>query len=100
MSGASRHSDPATSFAAAKSISVSKLEQTLLDLLRSHPEGLTSHEASALAKISLVSISPRFRPLFDKGLIVDSDEKRAGENGRKSIVWKIAPKPPEQGTLF
>jgi hypothetical protein len=35
-----------------------------------------------------VTVSPRFRPLVNKNLIVDSGEKRAGIGFKSSIVWK------------
>jgi hypothetical protein len=56
--------------------------------LRAHPAGLTSHEVAAHLGLSLVTVSPRMRPLVRKNLVVDSGEKRAGVGFMNSIVWK------------
>jgi hypothetical protein len=88
--GACRRDDPATSRAAAATAPVSDLEARVLQVLRSHPAGLTTHEISKIADAALVSISPRMRPLANKTLIRDSGGTRRGDNGRKSIVWVVA----------
>lgn len=83
-----RRSDPETSKAAARSIPVADLEKRVLEALRDHPLGLTSHDVANLLDLDLVSVSPRFRPLVEKGLILETSERRSGPSGRKSIVWK------------
>jgi hypothetical protein len=84
----SRYADPPTSKAAAKNLDTNYLENIVLDALRSHPLGLTSHEVASITGLSLVTVSPRFRPLVNKNLIVDSGEKRSGVGFKTSIVWK------------
>jgi hypothetical protein len=87
--GGSRRADPPTSKAAAKSIDTNGLEQLVVQALRTHPAGMTSHEVAAHLDLSLVTVSPRFRPLVNKNFIVDSGEKRAGVGFKSSIVWKV-----------
>jgi hypothetical protein len=88
--GAARRRDPETSKAAARHVDTNQLEAIVLDALRSHPRGLTSHQIASLTGLSLVTVSPRMRPLVRKNLIVDSGEKRAGVGFAKSIVWRAA----------
>lgn len=85
---AARATDPRTSHQAAASLPTSHLEEVVLGALKSHTEGLTSHELARITGLDLVTVSPRLRPLVNKRLVVDSGEKRAGTSGRQSIVWK------------
>jgi uncharacterized membrane protein len=87
-SGASRRSDPETSKAAAKSLDTNALESLVLETLRKHLGGLTSHEVASLTGLSLVTVSPRMAPLVRKGKICDSGERRSGVGFRSSTVWK------------
>lgn len=88
--GAARHADPDTAKAAAKTVAVADLEALVLGALRKFRlAGMTTHELAEYLKLSLVSVSPRMRPLVKKGLVVDSGERRAGTSGRTSIVWKV-----------
>lgn len=86
--GRSRRSDPETSKSAARNVKSNVLEEMVVGILRVYPNGLTSHEVADLLQESLVTISPRMRPLANKNLIVDSGEKREGVGFAKSIVWK------------
>jgi predicted transcriptional regulator len=86
--GRARRNDPDTSKKAAASVKVADLEARVLDALRDHGDGLTTHELSKLLDVDLVSVSPRLRPLSNKNLVRDSGERRRGDNGRSSIVWK------------
>lgn len=85
----SRRSDPPTSKSAARCVRATYLEGAVLEVLRLNPRGLTSHEVSAWLDLPLVTVSPRFRPLVNKNLIIDSGEKRAGVGFKTSIVWKV-----------
>ena len=85
--GRSRRRDPDTSKKAARSIPA-ELEAKVLETLRQFPGGLTSHEVSKILKMDLVSISPRFRPLALKNLVLPTTLRRRGPSGRTSIVWK------------
>jgi hypothetical protein len=85
--GRARRRDPETAKKAAAAVRVGELEGLVLGRLRSHG-GMTTHELAAALSVDLVSISPRMRPLVEKGLARDSGERRRGESGRASIVWK------------
>ena len=87
-----RGSDPVTARRAARSVQgeqATRMEAMILDALRDHADGLTSHELAEVTGLSLVSASPRLRPLVNKGLVMDSGVKRAGPSGRGSIVWRV-----------
>jgi predicted transcriptional regulator len=85
-----RHTDPSTSHDAAESVNVTALEQIVLNALKQHHEGATTEQLSDWLALSLVTISPRIRPLVRKGLVIDSGFKRCNASGRKSIVWRVA----------
>lgn len=86
-----RSTDPSTASEAAETVSVAKAEMLVLSRLRTKrllERGATSDEMAKLTGIDRVTVSPRFRPLERKGLIVDRGERRRGQSGRYSIVWK------------
>ncbi|MBZ5700287.1 MAG: hypothetical protein LAN84_00410 [Acidobacteriia bacterium] len=85
--GRSRRRDPDTAKKAAAAVPVADLEARVLQALRLL-KGATTHELAWFLKVDLVSVSPRMRPLAEKGLVRDSGERRRGESGRASIVWK------------
>lgn len=82
----SRRTDPSTSHVAAAKVDTSKLEAIVLDALRQSPQGLTSHQIASQLRLSLVTVSPRMRPLVRKGLITDT--ARTIEQGRQRILWQ------------
>jgi len=92
-----RYSDPETSHAAAESLSsteIARLERFVYTTIRSQPNGATWDELYYITGIAKASISPRFKPLRNKGLIefrciADTEEKikRPGDSGRGQIVW-------------
>jgi len=84
-----RQSDPSTSHAAAASFDPTDLEQIVLGAIIMHPRGATQDDVLAtLPNISYASITPRFKPLLNKGLIVATGEKRKGRSGRSQRVLK------------
>lgn len=83
-----RAHDPETAQAAAKSVPVNEMESAILAALRKYPNGLTSYELADVTGLSLVTVSPRMRPLVRKGLAEDSGENRPTPGGSKAIVWK------------
>jgi hypothetical protein len=85
-----RKTDSDTSHAAAASLRTTNLEALVLDTLRKLPNGAISFELADLLDLSLVAVSLRLRPLANKGLVVDSGDRRVGASGRKQIVWKAA----------
>jgi len=84
--GGCRSDDPATSLAAAESINTTKLEEIVLGEL-SKNNGMTSFELAASTGLSLVTVSPRLRPLVRKGAVRDSGIRRTSPSGRNVIVW-------------
>jgi DNA-binding MarR family transcriptional regulator len=91
-----RNSDPSTSHAAAASVDdiVTRMEFAVREgIVRTGGRGATWDELHALTGIDKASISPRFKPLREKGLIqwrTGEDGKvikRSGHSGRGQIVW-------------
>ena len=92
-----RRSDPDTSHNAADNMTevrLSELAQAALICIGRHPEGITAQDMAVETGYDHNTISPRLRPLANKGLIHDSGERRipVGKH-RPTIVWKIGPKP-------
>lgn len=83
-----RSSDPQTSHEAAESVRPTELESTVLEALRTFPAGATSYQIAAALGLSLVTVSPRLRPLVCKGLVVDSGHRARGPSGRSQTVWQ------------
>ena len=50
---------------------------------------MTSEELATFTGMPLVTVSPRLRPLANKGLLVCYG-KRANRSGRSAIVWVAA----------
>lgn len=92
--GGARSTDPDTSHDSAKFDTSFLQQQVLFTLLKEGP--LTSEEVADILKINLVSVSPRFRPLAEKGLIVDTGHRRKNRSGRSAILWRAVPKTPEK----
>lgn len=91
-----RTSDPISSDEAAETVPVTKLEAVCLSAIRASLLGLTSEELAMMTKLSLVTVSPRLRPLEQKGLIMKRGTSR-NRSGRQAIVWKAV---AQQGRLF
>jgi predicted ArsR family transcriptional regulator len=69
------------------------LEELVLSILQRRPSGLTTHELADVLQLSLVTVSPRMRPLVRRGAVIDSGERRKNVSGRASIVWKAVNDP-------
>ena len=80
--------DPVTSYESAEAIGqhVTSLEAMVLEALETHG-GQTSEQLAARLGISLVTVSPRLRPLEKKGKV-----RRAGtrpnSSRRNATVWE------------
>lgn len=74
---------------AVRGIEAARLERKVLDALTEHATGLTSHELVSVTGIPYESVTPRIKPLRERGWILDSGLRR-GER-RKSIVWISTP---------
>lgn len=87
-----RAHDPGTSKAAAASLepeALATMQKRVLEAVRAAgARGATTLELEAATGMQRVSISPRMSALARVRLIADSGERRAGPNGRHSIVWK------------
>lgn len=84
----SRSTDPETSREAAYVVNVNKTESLVLRAL--YDKGSrTWDEVTEITGLRSSSVSPRFKPLRRKGLIVESGDTRKGESGRMQTVWKI-----------
>jgi DNA-binding NarL/FixJ family response regulator len=85
-----RATDPATSKIAALAVTprLSNLEARVFDAIAAAgSDGLTTHELADRLDLSLVTVSPRIRPLCRKGKVKNSGRKRTGESGCPAIVW-------------
>lgn len=84
----SRKSDPRTSHDAASAVDVIGLERVVLDaLIAALPGGMTVDELVAALSIDKVTISPRLRPLCDKGYAVTAGTRKAIKSNRQQTVW-------------
>jgi predicted ArsR family transcriptional regulator len=63
-----RATDPATSHEAASKVDARTLSERVLECLRKHGAG-TAHDIAQRLGISLVSVSPRMRPLVEDGKV-------------------------------
>lgn len=95
-----RSSDPSTSLAAARSLKTSELEGVVLAKLKTFRNGATSDELARALGLSRDSVSPRMKPLVNKGHAIDSGRKRPGDSGRSQIVWRIPTTADLQLTLL
>jgi hypothetical protein len=83
-----RASDPQTSHDAAASLQSTELEFRVLDaLVTGFANGATSIQLAEHLHMAPWSVSPRMRPLCEKGFVMDSGRRLTGTSGRKSIVW-------------
>ena len=78
-----RRTDPATSHVAALTVDANRLEGLVVALLERNPDGLIVKEIASLLDIDKWSISPRMKPLEEKGLV-----QRTADRRDRSIVWK------------
>lgn len=83
-----RASDRDTSHLAAASVRATELEATVLAELRKYLNGATSYQLAESLRLSLVTVSPRMRPLVSKGLAEDSGRRVTGPSGRSQTIWR------------
>jgi hypothetical protein len=84
-----RRESPSTSKAAAKDVAKKSahLEQLVLDVIRSYPNGCISDDVrKALSDLPYSSVTARFSALVRKGRVQVTGEKRAGESGKHQRV--------------
>lgn len=82
-----RATSPDTSFEAAQTVDTTRLESLVYDAVRSFAGGCIQDDVLNLFPgFPYSSVTARFRALLDKGLIVDTGERRKGRSGRSQRV--------------
>lgn len=90
--GKARYADPRTAKQAAKEVRAGTLQSAVLETIRAAgATGMTIEQISVSTKLSIVSVSPRMKPLRLKGLIRDSGKRRRNSSGYDAIVWERVP---------
>ena len=87
-----RSSDPQTSHDAAERVKTTRLESLVYKTLKECGQPMTALCVSRKIGIDKWSISPRFKPLEDKGLIERAGTMtvlNSGGNPRKLNAWKV-----------
>jgi len=87
-----RDSDPDTSHEAAELMSrekICRLQFIIVKYLRQLGNMGTSEEVENLSGISLQSLTPRFRPMVKKNILIDSGKRKTGKSGRRRILWEL-----------
>jgi DNA-binding MarR family transcriptional regulator len=82
--GCARRSDPAASKEAAAKVDVTRTEGIVLDALRKWGP-MSTREISRKTDIDRLSISPRMKPLEERGKVKRLEERRDG-----CTVWSLA----------
>lgn len=89
--GGVRHSDPDTSREAAAKINTTKWERLVRDAVKALGTATNYEIAQHLGVEQVASISPRVKPLREKGLLRWNGEKRPGNSTRLQRVWECVP---------
>lgn len=85
-----RSDDPGTSRDAAISFNVSRLQRLVFEIIAAAGFfGATSCEIAAALGLVRDSVSPRIKPLRQKGLVFTTGETRTNPSGRRGLVWKL-----------
>lgn len=79
-----------TSVDAAHSIDTSYLEKLVLDVIFEFgPDGCISDQVrDKLPELTYGSVTARYRPLINKGMVKDTGERRPGNSGRQQRVMR------------
>lgn len=83
MTALCRASDPLTCYEAADRVPVNQLEGRVLEALRQSIFGLTTREIAREIGLERDSVSPRMKPLLNRGLVERTDVRRGG-----CCVWR------------
>jgi DNA-directed RNA polymerase specialized sigma24 family protein len=87
LPGQARVEDPQTAKDAAAETHATEIEAIVLRAIEQADLGLTSEECAAALGLSVVTVSPRMRPLCRREKIRDSGQRRKNSSGCKAIVW-------------
>ena len=85
-----RRDDPATSHDAAESIDATALESVVADAIWEFGAAgaIADEVCNALPHHAYNSITPRFKPLKDKGIIITDGSRRNAKSGRgQMVMW-------------
>lgn len=95
--GVPHQSGSETSKAAAEEIKpiLPRLNQAVLAVFARTPNGMTGEEGQEAMYMNPSTYRPRRIELVDRGLVVDSGERRQTLRGRSAVVWKITEKGKE-----
>lgn len=89
-----RTTDPETSVDAAEAAGaiIAGHEGMILRTLHSRRSrvwsGLTSEEIGDVTGLGHVAVARRMRAMADRGLVIETSERRVNRSGIKAIVWK------------
>ena len=83
-----RHSPTSKEAAKSISVSLSRLQARVLDLLAGQPQGLTDEQQQHILGMNPSTQRPRRIELLKKGLIRQAGERKT-RSGRKAAVWVI-----------
>lgn len=89
---AARRTDPSTSQDAAKRVNASgKVGKAERAVLRCLAEGGAANwdEISTRTGLRASTVSPRLKPLRERGLIRDTGQKAPGVSGSDQVLWEI-----------
>lgn len=83
-----RRDDPATSHDAAASLAVTEMEKIVAEAIKGfRAAGAIADEVcNALPQHRYNTITPQFKALKEKGVIICDDRKRKGQSGRSQMV--------------
>ncbi len=85
-----RSTDPATAHEAAEQVTahLSGLERRVCDAMAALGHPVTSRAIAVAAGLDLVTVSPRLRPLCDRGIVREAGVHRP-ESGRAAVLWAL-----------
>ena len=84
-----RKTDPDTSFEAAATVPVERMEKIVYEAIKGAPDGLTSEQIEKVTGLRSGSVTPRIAPLIRKGYIEATGERRKASSGRSQRVLKV-----------
>lgn len=83
-----RATDPHTSHDAAADVRLTHIEEVVFNIIKNGPiTGMTKDDVHAAQnRYERDSLSPRFKPLWKKGMIVEIGTRKA-KSGKQQTVW-------------
>ena len=82
-----RHSDTSLRAAIEAEPNAGTQRWKVLHLLRATARGLTDHQMQSILDMNPSTQRPRRIELVEKGLVVDSGQRRQTPSGRWAVVW-------------